>query len=679
MTSDQLNFGQPKKAPTTEPVRIDDRVEILLDAALPTLDSAAGTAYAARNLRGRKEAVYALVCSGRVPSRMESPTAYSTIDNAALVCLHEWAVIDWPADGARRLVFIFDRPPARRLMNHLTSSLDPVGEEQLGRLIVQPALSLLKDLAGRGLSHGGIRPTNVFVDDHGAGLVLGECVSTLPGLEQPALFEPIERALAQPSGRGPATIADDLYALGVTTVIALLGHNPVAAVPEDKMLDAKIENGSYAAVVGSARLPLSVAELVRGLLIDDPKQRWGLPQVELWLSGRRLSPKQAQLPRRAPRGFPFGGGEHWFCRAVARALMLNPTAAAQTIESGELDRWLRRSLGDEARADAVASASRGSHDGGRAASLPDRVVARVAICLDPPAPIRYKDKAVLPTGLGGALAEAFLRGDSGQVVAEMIAAQLPVFWLSNQIESRPEFVPLLQVFDTLRVHLERVGPGYGIERVLYELNPTLPCLSPQVIDHHALSPPDLLTALDAVAKTRDRSKEPMDRHIAAFLAVRHRRIDDKLLSQLGTGVDPTRRCIAILTILTDVQARFGHAPLPHLCAWVAGLLTPALDRFHNRTQREKLRKDVDAAGKDGRLVDILRAVDDPAAIRQDQIGFQAARRSHKRIVTEVDKLRRLVSNPTAIAETTGRQVAAIISGVVASFLLTGTVLLFVTR
>jgi len=38
-----------------------------------------------------------------------------------------------------------------------------------------------------------------------------------------------------------------------------------------------------------------------------------------------------------------------------------------------------------------------------------------------------------------------------------------------QLEFKAEHVPLVQAFDGLRTQLERLGSGYGIERVLYAI------------------------------------------------------------------------------------------------------------------------------------------------------------------------------------------------------------------
>src|SRR3546814_81588 len=176
---------------------------------------------------------------------------------------------------------------------------------------VQTCALPIWELKARRIFHGTINPTNLFLNEPGGGsaVQLGECVTAPAGYNQPALFETIERGMAMPSGRGNGAVADDLYALGATILYLLQGHSPLAGLDDRSIVAAKIEKGSFAAMSGEARLPVGLMEPLRGLLMDDPQQRWTIEDLDLWVSGRRLSPKQAQPPKRAPRPLAFASSE----------------------------------------------------------------------------------------------------------------------------------------------------------------------------------------------------------------------------------------------------------------------------------------------------------------------------------------------------------------------------------
>lgn len=654
-----------------EPVSLAGRFEIQPGTPLPALDGPAGKAYAVRALRDRRMDVFAIVSTSGVPARMDLLSGIRGVEHVALMRMVEWGMVDWPLDGLKRIVFILENPGGRRLMNSLNDTREQMTEEQITRAVIQPLASALRELSSRGIVHGDIRPTNIFLRDQGtAGVMLGECVSAVTSFGQAPLFLTIERSMAQPSGRGVGTTADDLYALGVTVLLLFLGRNPVRHLDDEAMLQAKLDRGTYPALVGTARLSLNLMEPLRGLLADDPKMRWTLNDLDLWLSGRRLSPKQPQVPRKAARPFEFSGAAYWHCRGLARVFARNPAAAVPVIENGDLDRWLRRSLGDEARAEAVATAvdSAGANKGG---NFEERLVARVCIALDPPAPIRYKQKAVMIDGFGTAMAEAFARNEGYQALGEAISAQLPMFWVSMQNEFKAEYVPLSQTFDALRTLLERLGSGYGIERVLYELNPMQPCFSPMVRNHMVTSANELLTALEEVAGQPGRPREPIDRHVAAFLIARYRKLDERLIALTTPSGETLRRISAMVNVLAEVQKRYGPASLPNLCGWMIDLIGPAIDRFHSRAHRAKLRGEAARAAAEGNLLGLLKLIDDPAAIRKDEIEFARARREFQIAGREVEKLKREIANRTEIAESSGRQAAAVVSSVFATVALVG--------
>lgn len=655
--------------PIFDPVKLGERYEILPSSPLQGLNSPGGAAFAARGLRDKRTEPFAVICSGTVLPRSDVASTIANLDTNTVMRLLDWGVVDWTPDKCRRYALVFEKPGGRRLLNAISDVVEPMPEDVLTRAVLTPVVHALREMSGRGVTHGGIRPTNMFYRDlTAANIVLGECVSSSPGFAQPMLFETIERGMATPSGRGHGSPADDMYALGVTILVLLLGRNPLGAMEDEQILQAKIERGSYPALVGQIRLPLAITEVVRGLLVDDPKQRWNVNDLDLWLSGRRLSPKQPQVARRGARPLEYQGQELWFARTVARALGRNPATATPIIENGELDKWLRRSLADDARADAVAHAIQTATAASKGGSVADRLVARVCMALDPSAPIRYKNRAVMIDGMGAALAEAFLRSDNPQPVAEMIGNQLPMFWANVQSDFRPEFVPLVQMFDQLRGFLDRSAHGLGLERVLYEMNPAMPCASPMTIKYYPLTPIELLRALEWSASGGDRGREPVDRHVAAFLACRHKKTDEMLYSQLGQSVDPLRRYIAMLTILADVQARTGAEGLPHLCAWMVSLLEPVFKRFHNRHKQAEVRKMAETASHQGRLSDLLKICDDPDALKQDGKGFEKAQVVFREATAEIDKLKVAINNKTSIIEGTGRQAAAVISSLLSTVL-----------
>ena len=98
-------------------------------------------------------------------------------------------------------------------------------EPQLAGQVITPLVAAIREMTALGIPHRAIRPGNLFYQSSNQGpMMLGECFSMPPGYAQPALFETVENAIADPYGRGPGLNADDLYALGVLILLLHVGR-----------------------------------------------------------------------------------------------------------------------------------------------------------------------------------------------------------------------------------------------------------------------------------------------------------------------------------------------------------------------------------------------------------------------------------------------------------------------
>ncbi len=300
-----------------------------------------------------------------------------------------------------------------------------MNEDAFNHYFMTPLMHGLLELHRVGLVHNAIRPTNIFWRVGSATPPqLGECLSVPAGYGQPALFEPLERAMCTPTGRGPGQHVDDCYAFGVTMALMILGHNPLQGMDDNAIIQAKIDRGTFGALLSNQRISSNHIEILRGLLMDDARQRWSASDLEQSLSGRRLTPKNTDGGRRSARAYSFCGGEYWLVRPLATALSAHITEAVQAIETGSLDKWLRRALGDEDRANALDEAHKSLKLSGKTAHYEDQLVARICIALDPTALIRFRGLSVMPTGIADMLVETIVTSGSTQTLAEIISSQL---------------------------------------------------------------------------------------------------------------------------------------------------------------------------------------------------------------------------------------------------------------
>jgi hypothetical protein len=368
-------------------------------------------------------------------------------------------------------------------------------------------------------------------------------------------------------------------------------------------------------------------------LCDDVKERWTVTDVELWLGGRKLSPKQPMLPTRAVRSITFSGKEYWTKFSLSYAMGRRWSEAGQLAVSGELERWVRRSLSDDDTGEALQGVTQ------MAAVLSDgedRLTSKTLIVIGPGLPLRYKGVSARIDGLMDAFAIDFHDQEFRQIFVEMVKAKLPQIYLQSLSTTRPDQVALMKTFDMITYFLDRPEIGNGPERALYESNRAWPCQSPLIQDQYVYEMDDLLPALECVVARGNPTQEIVDPHIAAFCAARLRKLPERVLRELRKHDDLATFRLGILHLLAEVQRNSGtKQKCPALCQWLARSVQPIVDSYHNRTYRVRLAEEIGHASSKGDILELLFLLDSVEARSQDTGGFERAKNEyagHARVI-----------------------------------------------
>lgn len=657
-----------------------DSIEIDLSKPLKAYGNQYVMAYQARSRAGDGRSYIAYVCEPAFTPRNRMGPAYAAVSNPSLVRLVGSGIGRIPDQHLNRFVFVYEDTLGKPLSDTDTDLALGMKPDRVLEKVFVPLLDVLRDLRNGDIVHGGIRVTNLFDGgkenyDH---VVLGECLSLPSSMAQPAVYEPVDRAMAQPTGRGAGSNQDDMYSLGVSLALLMRAKDPMRGKNDAEILQSKMQYGSFTTLMSSEdHLPNSVTELLRGLLHDDRRQRWTIEDTLAWHDGRRLSPKQGIKRLRASRPLDFAGKTYSFPTSLARDMFRHPTEAAQLIDSGEIQQWLKRSLDDEAMFDRFEMAIRlGDDDPRRGPMYFDRLIARVGICMDPDGPVRFRDVSVTGEGLATALAEAFVSGRNLQTYAEIFSGNLLSYWLTVLTDLNIDVVSFVSRFDACRGFMRQQGPGFGLERVLYYLNPDVHCLSPLVNRYYVRTPEELLQALDDLAADKaNRPARIVDRHILAFLCVRDRKMAEPYIYDLSSE-ELFRHALGTLQSLAAIQ-RFGKvAPVKNLSNWMADFIEPVFARFHDRDTRKDLRKKVEELRDKGDLPRLLAVLDDAELLRRDLSNFRRAMQMHKALVTEKNNLLVRTAQPKYFGRREGREAAIAASGIISMLLLIGVIVLY---
>lgn len=626
---------KPHNRGSGKPITLGNGIQIFPAKYLDKHANSLVECYAAEGVGAVSGSLVAILCNKAYPPRMADIKAYQNIKSRFLPELKYYAPVPW-ADGdmRRNFAIFYENIQGEPLMPGLKKMKTPPTEEHLVDGIVIPLITALSEMYAVKLFHGSIRPNNIYYNmlDRGKTVVLGDCLSTPASSSQPALFETIPRSMAQPLGKGKGTYADDIYALGVTVALLALGRNPLNKLSDDEILQRKLEMGSFNAICGGTKPPAVVLDMLRGVLVDDADVRWNIEDLRGWAEGKRHAVRQPKRIKKASRALQFGSHPVTDEVELGVAMAQNPAEGYRLIESGELDQWLQRSVGNKEIFERYETAKALPFEmSGRVRE--EAVVSRVCMALDPEAPIRFQRLSFYPFAIGAVLNEMIGSEEDVEKFKSVIDSQLITFWFSAQTEKHPEMLEYLQKVEALKNYIKHRKFGNGVERCLYFLYPDAPCQSQILSRHFVGDMHSLLVSLEDIAGHKTRPKEPIDLHIGAFIAQRFAGSYEGEVNMLG-AIDSQIKYKSLLTILANMQEQTNIGPLKRLAGWIRTMIEPAVAQFSNKTLQKKVMQKMEQLAEKGAIRDMLSLLQNKSLIKKDKEGFFKAQLEYRRLSDE---------------------------------------------
>lgn len=646
---------------------------------LQNFDNGMSKAYDAYDDRNKSKKYIAIVCGIEAFPRWAAAAAYEKLNDTSFLRLIGSGVVRWPTDNKQKYVFMYHGGVANPLMKQNGETNFDWRHPDITSLLITPMASMLKEMKGHGFSHGSIRPTNIY---HGSAdknkpIILGDCLSVHQHSAQPSLYLPITKALADPMGRGYGSISDDIYAFGVTLAALLRRNNHLAGVSDEGIVKRKMESGSYTTIIGSERFQPTFLELLRGLLQDDVETRWTVDDIFAWLDGVRLTPPVMKARKKANRPMIIDGNKHLHLDHLALDIQKNPSETLRIVENGELSQWLQKSLGDKSLYVDYQNALDRVTSLGSMSQNKEYLATQISMVLYPMMPISFKGRCFTYDGVGGLLAKAALENENLDYYKQVLALNLPDYSASLANLTTSEMSVNMKMFHASRAALRNNKLGFGIEKCIYTLFNTAPCLSPKLKDFFVYSERSALLSYETLCKSGKEIALLLDQHAICFFSIHSNSMIEKCFHDLNAP-EKDRQVLGNLRFLAMIQRRLKSGPMPATANVILGALSGVYKTFNNLAMRKKLEEGVNEAAKKGDLVGMAALLDDETTKARDAKAFDIAKRQYKLLQDEYNRYNVKLANKRTYGVTNGKDVASVVAWSISTAITVMTVFAFLS-
>lgn len=655
-----------------------ERFKVDVKKPLPEFSTVGGTAYMATDTDNASRPVYALVHNATVQVRNDVFKQLKSRPIGSVVCPSERGIMTLELDQrVQRMVTIFDRPTGGALLSATGQLHEKVHAAKLRQSIVLNILRALAALHKKGIMHRSIKATHIyFLSPESDDVVIGECYSAPAGYGMPTALDPLELAMAHEMGRGEGLATADYFQFGAAVMCLFFGEILWASRERDNLIMARINQGSYWTLSGGRDLPGALGTLTRGLMADEPDERWGAEEVLDWFEGLTKNKRVGLKTWAMNRPTSFKGVAYVDRRLLADAFARNPIEAASFIRSLDFTPWVQVSMRDEVvneRTEQLIGVKKGKGRGeGMSRADDHRLVSRMCMFLHPGGPLRYKKISVFVDGIPTLMTHAFAKDDRETIqnLQELLDFKFLSILGDLTGDSDPAYLTKINNIRRGIPFLMNKSLGKGMERTLYELNPVLPCMSPRFKQSWVGSVRQLMHALDRLAANGGGKNALLDRHIAAYLAAHGSDLDRSFNSLAAAQNDPVRFSMLTTDFFGHLQKSLNMDKLPHLTERLVEGLAPAVKALKNRKKREMVQTLLERVKKGGDISKLTSEVNLSRIAAEDAREFAQARSKIQKLERERVRYSKkiLPSDPDArrYGYSASRTIALLAVGVVVS-------------
>lgn len=621
-----------------------DQFRVEVGSPLPEFNVGNCKAFAATDM-GEGRSIYALVCENNTIIRHATLNRMLMVRSANLVSVIAAGVVELSQPDEERYVVFFERPKGQKLSAILSNTKGRISAPLLIDNIIKPIVQAILTLQEAGVTHGSINPDNIFYETHA---VLGPCVMEPCGFSQPFYYELLERMEAHPAGKGDYHSGADFYALAVMVLQALFGKQHFDRFTPKLLSRLILRKGNYEALTAGREPPEDFFDFLWGMLGSSGNNRWTYRYLKPWLEGKHYNIIPATPPAEGNRPYECFNTSAFSRREIAHLLREHWDDAAEALNNNSLSAWILNALRQKDFAELAGRHVKSIVESGvKNETLRNDNLMRLVLLLDNDGPIQYQKLAVHPDGIDTMFADAYLRQDKNDInnTLKFIEMNLVAAWIDLQRaleqEVPDETMQIYAKIERMRSLLRNNGLGFGHERIFYELNPDMPCLSPLCRGKYITSLTALLKHLDKIAPGFAANQDPMDEHIGAYIASKLGiQVEIRLHDLNMSPAIATNKSLIALKLFAVAQHRSGNIELSGLTHWIASRVLPSMQMLHSQTLRGRTLQMLLDEALEGRTQRLSELLLDGEIVNADYNGFHKALKNYQNNAIRIDRYRR---------------------------------------
>lgn len=608
---------------TTASFLLKERFEICFDTPIPELDSNGAKAFDVKDNVNPHRNLFALVCGRELSPRLSYLPYMKSIDAPNILKLVEYGIIN--DNTTENMALIYNKPtgPKANIFDETTQKPTPETFKSLA-LSLLSACDVLKTF---GLTHRAIRLDNLFFKDSSrTELVLGDCLASFPSFYQPLPYETIENSLCEPQSRGNGLFEHDLYSSGVALLGLILGKNIHSDLSSGEQIRQKLKNTSFVFLSNNEKIHNQINIILRSLLDDNPENRCDYTHLINYYEGKTTSFTPNDNFDRSNRALIVNGEKCYTRKSAALTMLTNPDFGIEVIQSGKLLEWVKTGLEDEklyAKIEKQISAEK---------EQPDKnlLLTRICIYLDHSLPLKTSEGYLFPNGLAKTIFYNKKNAISLSPIQTLIATDIIKLWYQEQPSLRAPTNA-----GEFKLYISRNDYGYGFDRIMYDFDEDLPCISPLLNGWFVNSISRLLKALDSFKG--DYQTLPFDKNIIAYLRCKMGKKIDGIILDINANQDALKLG-AIIRLYANIQNKNGPAQLPNLTQWLVNMAKPLIQSYHNIKYQKYLEQELLQISKNGKIIEIVEILENEEARIRDKSEFSEALKLTNLLLTEKNKI-----------------------------------------